>query len=145
YDMNELLGIFYFLITVYFSVFFILLVKIRTIVYYLYDYNSFEAERGLYFGTEELPGQTVRTSEEMLEATEKYLAMDDFEPGDSYTSAQAKYVYNDDGHVTSRVLDWLIFGENNDIQLISENENKYKILFHAGSFQPNGITSAFIN
>src|SRR5699024_5286584 len=37
------------------------------------------------------------------------------------------------------------FGENNDIQLISENENKYKILFHAGSFQPNGITSAFIN
>src|SRR5699024_6543291 len=104
-DMNELLGVVDILITDYSSVFFDFLVTNRPIVHYLYDYDSFEAERGLYFGTEELPGETVRTSEEMLEATEKYLAMDDFEPGDSYTSAQAKYVYNDDGHVTSRVLD----------------------------------------
>lgn len=144
-DMNELLGIVDILITDYSSLFFDFLVTNRPIVHYIYDYDIFEEERGLYFGTEELPGEIAQTRDEMLEATEKYLKMNDFEPGDAYKSAQEKYVYKDNGRVTTRVIDWFIYGEENDIRLISEKSDKEKILFHAGSFQPNGITSAFIN
>src|SRR5699024_12832093 len=102
--MNELLGVVDILITDYSSVFFDFLVTNRPIVNYLYDYDSFEEERGLSFGTEELPGETVRTSEETLKAAEKYLAMHDFEPGHTYLTAQACSVYTEDGPATSRVI-----------------------------------------
>lgn len=144
FDTNELLGIVDIMITDYSSVFFDFLVTDKPIIHYVYDYDSYEAERGLYFGLNELPGDVARNTEELINSVENYLSID-YKPTNKYLAAKDKFVYKDDGKVTERVIDWVVFGDK-DIDLIPQsNTNKKKILFHVGIFQPNGITAAFIN
>lgn len=144
FDMNEVLGIVDILITDYSSVFFDFLVTNKPIVHYVYDYETYSVERGLYFDLDELPGAVVQSSDQMIAVTQNYLHTP-YEPTQKYLNAKAKYVYKEDGNVTKRVIDWFVFGENNVDIVPNKYETKKKILFHAGSFQPNGITSAFVN
>lgn len=144
-DTNEILGITDILITDYSSVFFDFLVTDRPIIHYVYDYEAYTAERGLYFDLDELPGEVATTSEKMLEAVQKFINIL-YEPTEKYRHAKATYVYNDDGNVTKRVVDWFVHEKETVVDPLPERDtDKKKILFHAGSFQPNGITSAFIN
>lgn len=144
FDTNEILGVVDLLITDYSSVFFDFLVTDKPIIHYVYDYEAFAKERGFYFDLEELPGEVVKTSDQMIAAIQDYLRTP-FQPTKKYLVAKEKYVYKDDGNVTKRVIDWFVFGKNNVDIVTNRDVTKQKILFHAGSFQPNGITSAFIN
>lgn len=143
FDTNEILGVVDILITDYSSVFFDFLVTGKPIIHYVYDYEEYTEERGLYFNLEELPGEVVQSSDQMITTIQRLL-LTSFQPTEKYLKAQEKYVYKDDGNVTKRVIDWFVIGKNN-VDIIANYTTKKKILFHAGSFQPNGITSAFIN
>lgn len=143
FDTNEMLGIADILITDYSSVFFDFLVTDKPIIHYVYDYEEYAKERGLYFGLEELPGEVTQSSDQMIAAAANYLKTS-YHPTEKYLKAKAEYVYKDDGNVTKRVVDWFVFDED-DVDIAMKDTTKKKILVHAGSFQPNGITSAFIN
>ncbi|MFD1363693.1 CDP-glycerol glycerophosphotransferase family protein [Lentibacillus salinarum] len=143
FDINEILGITDVLITDYSSVFFDFLVTGKPIVHYVYDYEKYTEERGLYFGLEELPGEVVQSSDQMI-ASVRNLLLTSFQPTNKYLEAKAKYVYKDDGNVSKRVIDWFLF-DKITVDTIDKDTTKKKILFYAGSFQPNGITSAFIS
>lgn len=143
YDTNEILGIVDLLITDYSSVFFDFLVTDKPIVHYVYDYDDYVTERGLYFGLDELPGDVAESSDEMIGKVQNHIHMD-YQPTQHYLEAKNAYVYKDDGQVTERVIDWAIFDKDH-VETLPNTNTKEKILFHGGSFQPNGITSAFIN
>src|SRR5690625_4956619 len=79
----------------------------------------------------------------MIAAAETFL-IELHTPTPKYVQAKNKYVYRDDGQVTERVVNWFVFDE--PIKDVLDNTQfRKKILFHAGSFRPNGITSALIN
>src|SRR5690625_4146812 len=143
FDTNEILGITDILITDYSSVFFDFLVTDRPIIHYVFDYEEYISERGLYFELEELPGTVAQSRTELITAVEAYLT-EQSKPTKKYRQDKKKEVYEDDGHVTERVVDWFVFG-NKILDVVKKPKVKEKILFNAGSFQPNGITQAFIN
>lgn len=143
-DTNELLGAVDILITDYSSVFFDFLVTDKPIIHYLHDYEEYTAERGLYFGLKKLPGEVVQSTQQLIKAVQNYMNTT-YQPTEKYLEAKEKFVYKDDGNVTERVIDWFIFDKNNVEIVSNENTSKKKVLFNAGSFQSNGITSAFIN
>ncbi|MFD2750940.1 CDP-glycerol glycerophosphotransferase family protein [Virgibacillus siamensis] len=143
FDINEVLGIADVLITDYSSVFFDFLVTGKPIIHYVYDYEEYTKTRGLYLNLKELPGEVVQSSDQMI-ASVQDLLLTSFQPTNKYLEAKAKYVMKDDGNVSKRVIDWFLF-DKTTVDIIDKDTTKEKILFYAGSFQPNGITSAFIS
>src|SRR5690606_11204269 len=67
-DTNELLSVVDVLVTDYSSVFFDFMATGRPILYYIYDVEQYEEERGLYFSMDEMPGYKCRTIEELCDA-----------------------------------------------------------------------------
>lgn len=143
-DTNEILSVVDILVTDYSSVFFDFLITDRPIVHYLYDYEAYTEERGLYFGPEALPGDVVYTSDDMIAAVQSHLDTP-YTPTDAYNQAKATYVNHDDGNVAERVIDWFVWDKPAIDSEPANSTTKQNVLFHAGSFQPNGITSAFIS
>src|SRR5699024_2554803 len=131
-DTNKLLGVADLLVTDYSSIFFDFLVTNRPIVHFVYDYEQYTAERGLYFGLDELPGDIAKTTDQLLEIIDYHLE-NPFVPTQKYKLAKEKFAYKDDGKVTERVIDWFIF-DKSSVEIMEKQRNKKKILFHAGGF-----------
>lgn len=149
-DTNELLGIVDVLITDYSSIFYDYLVTGRPIIHYVYDYEEYKAERGLYFPIEEWPGEICRSIVEVKKALDKCLFRrshfrleSPWQPSPVYRRAQQVFCVHDDGHATSRVVDWVFHGKAlPTIQLLDARK---RIAFFEGHFMPNGISSSFIS
>ena len=78
-DTNELLGEIDILITDYSSIFVDFLATKKPVLFLLYDKEEYEAERGLYFSLDELPGPVLYSVDEVIsclnnlnEVKEKY-------------------------------------------------------------------------
>jgi len=142
-DSNALLSIVDILITDYSSIFFDFMATGRQILYYIYDLEEYEAERGLYFDMESMPGYKCRSIEELCTALSHALSGETLDQR-HYHASQKRFNHHDDGSATNRVVDFFFRDSRKNILTISREE-KPCALIYAGSFSPNGITTSFIN
>lgn len=142
-DTNELLSVVDVLITDYSSIFFDFMATGRPILYYIYDLEQYEEERGLYFDMDEMPGYKCRTIEELCEALGQAIrsGMPDQE---HYNEARRRYTCHENGKVTERVIDFF-FNDNTGLAMNYRASDKPVVVMAGGSFLPNGITTSFIN
>ena len=106
-DINELYVIADILITDYSSVFFDYANLKRPIIYYMYDFEQYKNEmRGFYIDLEELPGNIVKTEEELIKDIEEVAC--NFKYDDKYEKFNKKYNYLDDGKASGRVVEKII-------------------------------------
>ncbi|WP_066065385.1 CDP-glycerol glycerophosphotransferase family protein [Neobacillus soli] len=144
-DTNELLSMVDLLITDYSSIFFDYLVTNKPVLFYIWDYDDYNEERGLYLADDELPGPTLFTIQEVAAAVQNILKIiEDYKP--AYHAAQNRFTAYDDGKVTNRITGYIFNRSNAPLNVIKPLETgKKRILIYPGGMMNNGITSSFIN
>lgn len=140
-DTNDLLSIVDVLVTDYSSIMFDFLVTGRPVVYYAYDLESYQAERGLYFDLNEMGGAVCDTLDSAIEAVNS--ALDGMQSAEC-TPFVRELVQLEHGVSTKRVADFFFFGDDSQAMEVSKNDRP-NALFYAGSFIPNGVTASYLN
>lgn len=103
-DINELYVISDMLITDYSSVFFDYANLKRPIIYYMYDLDMYANDmRGFYINLKELPGNIVKTEEELIRDIKE--VTNSFKYDKRYKEFNEKYNYLDDGNASKRVVE----------------------------------------
>lgn len=138
-EINELLPIVDILITDYSSIMFDFMVLERPIICYIYDYEFYKQERGLYFDVDEIVHYVCKTIEEVKEVlnSKNLFVKDDLH----LAELKRKFYSLENGKSCERVVS--IFFDNVEIQ--KNIEVCDNILFYIGPFIPNGIMSSFKN
>ncbi len=144
-DTNELLSVVDILITDYSSIFFDYLVTNKPILFYVWDYDDYQEERGGYLSVDELPGPTLFTIKEIVTAVNNIDKIStDF--NEVYKKAQNRFTKHDDGNVTKRLVNYIFHKNTLPLNIINDvDERKKKILIYPGGMGNNGITASFIN
>lgn len=147
FDTNELLSVTDILITDYSSIFFDYLVTGKPILFYMWDYEDYNQNRGMYIDTGHLPGPVATDLESLIYNISNIEQIQkDFE--EKYNSFADKFCYHEYGNVTHNVV-MQVFGlaktEQNNSAISVENKDKKKILIYPGGLQNNGITGALLN
>lgn len=146
FETNELLSVVDILITDYSSIFFDFLITKKPIIFYMWDYDDYKTNRGIYIEPDKLPGpictnidRVISNIKNIKDAIKKY--------SDKYDFFIKEFCYHNYGNVTEKIVN-KIFNSNNDLssqRLIETNQKKEKILIYPGGFKNNGITTALIN
>lgn len=145
FDTNELLSITDLLITDYSSIFFDFLITKRPILFYMWDYQDYKENRGMYIDIKELPGPVSTDIDTLLNHICNIdTIFKDYH--DKYNSFVEKFCNHEDGRVTEKIVN-IIFNQS---ELNNETENdqkrkKEKILIYPGGLKNNGITGALLN
>lgn len=144
-DANIVLSATDILITDFSSVCFDFLVTDKPIIFYTWDQDLYENERGLYLNKSELPGPVLKTVFEILD----YLS-DIQNLSKNYTSqykqAKEKFVSYEDGCVSDRIVAYIFENKvQNNLYTKKLTDHKVKLLFYPGNLANNGITNSFIN
>ncbi len=106
-DINELYVISDLLITDYSSVFFDYANRKKPIVFYMYDLEDYRDDiRGFYLDINELPGNIVKTEEELI--TEIKRVEKEFIYNEKYEKFNEKFNYLDDGKVSKKIVEMII-------------------------------------
>lgn len=106
-DINELYVISDMLITDYSSAFFDYANLKKPIIYYMYDFENYRNEmRGFYIDLEELPGNIVKTENELIEDIKNKTT--NFKYDEKYKKFSQKYNYLDDGNASRRVVERIL-------------------------------------
>ncbi|MEE0966237.1 MAG: CDP-glycerol glycerophosphotransferase family protein [Bacilli bacterium] len=106
-DINHLYVVSDMLITDYSSVFFDYSILKRPIIFYMYDLDAYQGEiRGFYISLDDLPGNIVKTEEELINEINKEFIYDE-----KYKKFNERFTYLDDGYAAKRVIDRCIKGE----------------------------------
>lgn len=107
-NINDLYVIADVLVTDYSSAFFDFAILRRPIVFYMYDLEQYRDEiRGFYLDLDDLPGEIVKTSEQLVQAIEHLPVQ--YVPDEKYEKINETYNYLNDGRATKRVID-CVFG-----------------------------------
>lgn len=146
YDANEMMAAVDLLITDYSSIFFDYLVTNRPIIFYAWDKDLYDDERGMYIEEDELPGPVISTIFEVID-TLKHI--DEVQPlyQERYNKMKETMVRYDNGMATDRYLDY-IFDHRCDeakMTIYEPFENKHHIIMYPGGMFNNGITTSLIN
>ncbi|WP_122645227.1 CDP-glycerol glycerophosphotransferase family protein [Enterococcus mediterraneensis] len=145
FDPNEVLAAVDLLVTDYSSIFFDFLVTDRPIVFYAWDRDLYDADRGMYFSESELPGPITENIHELIEAIRNINAESEkYQP--VYQKMKEQICSYDDGNTTARYVARIFFGKKS--QMITEHHlssDKEKLLIYPGRMKNNGITTSFIN
>lgn len=144
-DANEVLSITDILVTDYSSVFFDFLVTNKPIIFYAWDKDLYEQNRGMYLDENQLPGPTVENFDELVACIED---IETFQKAFKiqYEKLAQKMVPYDDGNVTKRYIDCIFNHKKTDkIKEYNVDSNKKKILLFPGAMKSNGITSSALN
>lgn len=142
-DTNELLSAVDVLITDYSSIFFDFLPTGRPVLYYTYDLEEYSRERGMYFSMDEMPGYKCHDVEALSQALDKALG-GQLADAQHRTVAQSRFNAHDDGRATERVVDFFFNDAATCVVDPGSGAGK-RLLMHGGGFQPNGITTSFLN
>lgn len=144
-DTNDLLAIVDVLVTDYSSVFFDFIPTGRPIIYYAHDREEYEAERGLYFDLEALPGSVCYDADELIKQVASAVA-EGTEATDTerWAAAKQQFCPREDGGASARVIDFFFFG-NSTFEVSNRQNGKRNVLLFQGSFLPNGITTSYLN
>ncbi|WP_144554149.1 CDP-glycerol glycerophosphotransferase family protein [Bacillus sp. X1(2014)] len=144
-DTNELLSLVDILVTDYSSIFFDFLVTNKPILFYIWDYDDYREERGMYLSDDELPGPTLFTVQEVAGAVQEISKISE-NYRSVYQAAKNKFTKHDDGNVTTRIVQYVFNKNKSPINVINQlDRDKKKILIYPGGLMNNGITSSFIN
>jgi CDP-glycerol glycerophosphotransferase len=141
-DTNSLLSIVDTLITDYSSISFDYMAVGKPIIYYTYDRDEYESERGLYFPLEDVAEDIYKTNSEVAEAIKRLIHIEKI--SSKQQEAQEKFCAYDDGLATDRVIDLFFFNKQENVNIIKEKEKK-SILIYGGAFIPNGVTTSLVN
>ncbi len=110
-DIAELYVISDVLITDYSSVFFDYANLTRPIIFYMYDLDEYVGKiRDFYFPLSELPGDIVKTDDELLVSIKK--ALGEFVADERYMRFKKKFNPYDDANASARVIKRIFKGEN---------------------------------
>lgn len=141
-DTNELLGIIDVLITDYSSVLFDFMSLNRPIIFFLYDYENYKNNRGLYFDISEISQEYCVTTDDVINALKNinYSKI-------SYLYDQIKdyYFVKEKGQATKLVVDFFFKNIMKDNLKIDYTNTKKNLLFYPGALMSNGITTSFKN
>jgi CDP-glycerol glycerophosphotransferase len=142
-DTSELLAVTDILVTDYSSILFDFLPLRRPIIYFAYDVDEYSEQRGLYLRPEEVAGKVCSTVESLVDAVSNAI-----EGGvvnvTAYEGAIERFCPHDDGNATARAVRFFLHEETSaDVEL--GGDVRRPILFYAGNFIPNGITTSFLN
>lgn len=138
-DTNELLGVTNVLISDYSSIVYDFLPLNRPIISYIYDFDEYVRERGMYMTRDELVGDLAMDIKQLKSLT---LALSKSGLSNIKQEDIDKFSYLDDGKVTERVIDFF-FNDNNEYCYIYKK--KPVDLFFVGPLLSNGIVRSFNN
>lgn len=141
-DTSMLLSVTDVLVTDYSSILFDFLPLRRPIVYFVPDKEQYMAERGLYFPLGEMPGDLCESVGSMGAAVSKALAQGAVDQ-EGYDRAIATFCPFEDGHAAERVVNFFMGPAQATIS--TSRDSRPSLLFYAGAFPPNGITTSFLN
>lgn len=144
-DANRLLAGTDILVTDFSSVFVDFLVTGKPILFYCWDADLYDDERGMYYPLERLPGPVCDTVFQLGD----YLAtpaMWQEEYQNRYELMKKELTHYDDGMVSERIVE-AIFQQKavNNVKKVSLFDQRKKLLIHAGGMRNNGITSSLLN
>ncbi len=143
-DSCELLSLVDVLITDYSSIFFDFLPTGRPILYYAYDLAEYQQVQGpLCFDLAEMPGHLCRDLHSLQQALVEVLQPASAAAFDAcYRAALARFCPHEDGQSSARAVAFFFEGEQ---QYCLARKQVEPLLFHAGTFSPNGITASALN
>lgn len=154
FDPNEILSITDILVTDYSSIFFDFLVTKRPILFYMWDYDDYNSNRGMYIDTNQLPGPIAKDIESLMRNIDE-IKLVEKNYSDKYNSFVKKYCYHEYGNVTNKVVNRIFNFKDTNVQTNSVSSNidkesshlkrKEKILIYPGGFRNNGITGAMLS
>lgn len=145
---NTVLGLSDILITDYSSIFFDFLASDRPIVFFTPDAADYSGSRGTYMATEQLPGASCSTLDELSAAVAEAGCADEAasDAHARYAQWKERFVTHEDGHSSQRVIDIVFRGDIDNPRVTSLSEDgRTSLLLHLGGMRSNGITSAAMN
>ena len=109
------------LVTDYSSVFFDFSVTRKPIILFMYDFNEYMNDRGMYMDIRELPFVKVYKTKELIEwlSTEKILTAS-YDDGD-YVEKFIKY---DSADAPAKMLDLVLYGKEDNMKVFDYSKNK---------------------
>ena len=124
-DANLVLAAADILITDFSSVFFDYLVTDKPIIFYGWDQDLYEADRGMYLDMSELPGPILKT---VFEIADYLQDIDQLAQNyhHKYQICKQKFVPYDDGNVSTRVVDYIFKQEKSDHLVVKKINNNKK-------------------
>ena len=139
-DTSDLLSAVDVLVTDYSSISFDFMPTKRPIVYYTYDMDEYNQQRGLYLDATEMPGDFCSERGELAPTLSAALAGAPADHDAGYEAAVRRFAPLEDGRASARVTDF--FFHESDTEEVSEEIPV--TLFHH-SLIPNGIATSFRN
>jgi CDP-glycerol glycerophosphotransferase len=116
----------------------------RPILYFVYDREIYERDRGTYFPMEELPGRLCSSMEELVEGVRT--CEDEIRENlPKYEAAIGRFCSEDDGRAARRVVDEVFLQRSRGRSFSVVNSDKKTVLFYSASLLNNGITSSLMN
>ena len=143
-DSNELLAGIDILITDYSGIFFDFLKLKRPIIFFAYDRELYEKERGMYMDFDTMPGPICYTAKEV---TDTLANIDEIYPNyeDKHTYMLEEYCYREDGNCTQRVVDIIFKGAHSPNVYSIERPEKPRILINVGNFRSRADSADLVN
>jgi CDP-glycerol glycerophosphotransferase (TagB/SpsB family) len=139
FNANRLLAAVDVLISDYSSIFFDFLVTDRPILFYLPDKEEYDAERGVYFSVDELPGPTTDRVADLADWVNRIETVSRQYAG-RYERMKALACPHDDGHATERLVD-AVFRRRAVPGTIDDcvDPGKKRVLIHVPDLSQDGI------
>ncbi|GEB27878.1 CDP-glycerol glycerophosphotransferase family protein [Enterococcus casseliflavus] len=145
FDPNEVLSVVDLLITDYSSIFFDYLVTDKPVIFYVWDRDLYEVNRGMYIKERDLPGPVAETIEDLIDLIENKETFIT-ESYERYVAMKNSINYYQDGQVTQRYIERIFHNvASTKIKEISLRTQLKKIVIYPGGMRNNGITTSFIN
>ena len=111
------------LITDYSSVFFDFSLTKKPIILFMYDYDTYLADRGLYMDVRSLPFRQIYQTEELVECLRSGACLQDDYSDTEYYHTFSKY---DSPDVSEKLLKLAFTGDSGDLEVIDYGKNKEK-------------------
>ena len=144
-DANEVLSFVDILVTDYSSIFFDFMVTGRPIIFYAWDKDLYNFERGMYLKESELPGPTAENLTELIE-TIYNIGEVSLTYNSKYEFLAEKMVNYDNGEATSKYINYIFNSRTSpNLTIRKVDSNKTKLLIFPGGMRNNGITSSLLN
>ncbi|GEQ38839.1 hypothetical protein TH5N_19820 [Tetragenococcus halophilus] len=147
FDPNEVMSCIDLLITDYSSIFFDFLKTNKPIIFYCWDKEIYENDRGLYITEENLPGPVVKTVREVVEKVKNIEKVNEIYQN-NYQKMIESYLPYEDGNSTKRLVEYML--ADNCTPIIGKvvgckDFTKQTLLVYVGGMKNNGITSSVVN
>lgn len=144
YDSNEIFKITDCLITDFSSVFFDFLVTNRPIIFYNWNAEIYNQNRGNYLSDDQLPGPSAKNIQELLDYMSDIskVAVD---YKNIYKKSQETFVNNENSSMIAEYVETIFENKKGLLKVVNPQIGKVKLLIHPGALYDNGITTSFLN